>query len=89
MKNSTNHNVLFRNSITTRGRVANHRKDEILWIDVDSSAITALGYCYDNQTLYIEFVSGSIAEFEDASLEEFYEFLSARSIGKHYNQFYR
>ena len=52
---------------------------------VDSSAIDAIGYDGDTNTLYVTFNSGSTYQYFDVSERKFWNFYNATSYGKYFN----
>lgn len=50
---------------------------------VESSAIRSIGHDPQTNTLEVEFASGHVYIYSDVSAEQFTDFLSAGSKGKH------
>jgi len=54
---------------------------------VESSAIKSIGYNEDKQLLEIEVLgTGRIYQYKDVPLEEYFDFMDAKSLGEYYNR---
>lgn len=54
---------------------------------VDSSAIKSIGYNEDKQLLEVELLeSGKIYQYKEVPLEEYFDFMDAKSLGEYYNR---
>lgn len=58
--------------------------NKIDWLNVDSSQITGANYVGKEKRMYLKFRNKSVYVYEDVSLEEFEEFMSAPSQGKYF-----
>jgi hypothetical protein len=55
-------------------------------IQVNSSAIRAVGYDYDGSTLTVEFHTGRVYDHPGVPYWVYMEFMNASSMGAYYNQ---
>lgn len=54
---------------------------------VDSTAIKSIGYNEDKQLLEVEILeTGNIYQYKDVPLEEYFDFMDAKSLGEYYNR---
>ena len=54
---------------------------------VDSTAIKSIGYNEDKQLLEVEILeTGNIYQYRDVPLEEYFDFMDAKSLGEYYNR---
>ena len=54
---------------------------------VDSEAIKSVGYNEDKHLLEIELLeSGKIYQYKEVPLEEYFDFMDAKSLGEYYNR---
>jgi hypothetical protein len=56
----------------------------MIWMTVESSAVTAVSYVRGKRLLYLKFHSGEIYRYFDVPPEQFHEFLAAASKGKYF-----
>ncbi len=53
---------------------------------VESSAIKSIGYNEDKKILEVQLLeTGKIYQYLDVPLEEYFDFMDAKSLGEHYN----
>lgn len=54
---------------------------------VDSTAIKSIGYNEDKHLLEVEiWESGRVYQYNDVPLEEYFDFMDAKSLGEYYNR---
>ena len=54
---------------------------------VDSRAIKSIGYNEDKQVLEVELLeSGRVYQYRNVPLEEYFDFIDAKSLGEYYNR---
>ena len=54
---------------------------------VDSTAIKSIGYNEDKQLLEVEILeTGRVYQYHDVPLEEYFDFMDAKSLGEYYNR---
>lgn len=54
---------------------------------VESSVIKSVGYNEDKQLLEVQFLeTGKIYQYNHVPLEEYFDFMDAKSLGEYYNR---
>jgi len=54
---------------------------------VESTAIKSIGYNEDKKLLEVEILgTGNIYQYKDVPLEEYFDFMDAKSLGEYYNR---
>ena len=54
---------------------------------VESTAIKSVGYNEDKHLLEVEILgTGNIYQYKDVPLEEYFDFMDAKSLGEYYNR---
>jgi len=57
---------------------------------VDSTAIKSIGYNEDKQLLEVEILeTGRVYQYHDVPLEEYFDFMDAKSLEEYYNRVIR
>jgi len=54
---------------------------------VDSSALKSIGYNEDKKILEVQLLeTGKVYQYKDVPLEEYFDFMDAKSLGEYYNR---
>lgn len=62
---------------------------EIKTTEVNSSTIKAMGYDFERRLMQIDFWNGSKYQYEPITFESYHNLRNAKSIGKHFNQYFK